>query len=525
MMKTSMAGELNVLAVALNRLSEDDWHTRDFPLNSLREALREVVACFPVYRTYLSATRSADSDRAAIDSAIERARRRNQTMEPSIFDFLRSVLLPDPRTCPPGTYARRLAFAMKFQQYTGPMEAKGREDTCFYRYTPLASLNEVGGDPEHFGCTPAEFHAANQERLASWPSALLATATHDTKRGEDVRTRIDVLSELAEEWGHHLSEWARINASHRRAVHGDAAPDRNDEYLFYQTLLGVWPPGASAASPELVERLTAYARKAAREAKRHTSWLTHNAPYESALTAFVERVLTGRTSARFLAAFLPFQARVAELGMVNSLAQLVLKLVSPGVADFYQGSELWDLSLVDPDNRRPVDYALRARLLGELDGALAGPPSARRAALAERMATWGDGRIKLLVSAVLLRLRRRLESLFPGGTYEPLDVRGRHAGHVIALARRHAGGALVAVVPRLVSALTNPRQPLPVRVACWDDTAIVLPTELAGAPLRDVFLDEPLARAPAHMLPVGEALATVPVAVLLGGEAAQIAAP
>jgi (1->4)-alpha-D-glucan 1-alpha-D-glucosylmutase len=524
MMKTSMAGELNVLAVALNRLSEDDWHTRDFTLNSLREALREVIACFPVYRTYLSATHSADTDGAAIDTAIERARRRNQTMEPFILDFVRSVLLPDPRTCPPGTYARRLAFAMKFQQYTGPMEAKGREDTSFYRYAPLASLNEVGGDPERFGCTPAEFHAANRQRLACWPTGLLATATHDTKRGEDVRARLDALSELAEEWGHHLSEWARINAPHRRAVHGDAAPDRNDEYLFYQTLLGVWPPGASAASAALVERLTAYALKAAREAKRHTSWLTHNAPYENALTGFVDRVLTGRTVSRFLGAFMPFQARVAEVGMVNSLAQLVLKLVSPGVADFYQGTELWDLSLVDPDNRHPVDYASRERLLGELDTALAGPPPARRAALAQRMATWEDGRIKLLVTAVLLRLRRRLAPLFFCGTYEPLDVRGRHAGHVVAVARRHAVGAVIAVVPRLVTALTTPAQPLPLGTACWDDTAVALPTELASLHLRDVFLDEPLCR-PAHLLSVGDALAAVPVAVLLAGEAAQIAAP
>lgn len=515
-MRTPMASELNVLAVELNRISEDDWHTRDFTLNSLREALREVVACFPVYRTYVSATRCQDTDRQAIDTALEGARRRNPTMEPSLFEFVRSVLLPDRTALPPSAYARRLVFAMKFQQYTGPVEAKGREDTSFYRYTPLASLNEVGGDPERFGWTPAEFHAANQERLATWPRALLATATHDTKRGEDVRARLNVLSELPEEWGRHLSGWARINAAHRTLVHGEAAPDRNDEYLFYQALLGVWPPGARAPSPALVQRLTAYLHKAAREAKVHTSWLTQNAPYEAALGGFVEGVLTGRTAGRFLNLFLPFQARIARLGMINSLAQLVLKLVAPGVPDFYQGTELWDLSLVDPDNRGAVDYGLRRRLLAEIDAALDVPAQDRRAALAAMLTAWEDGRVKLLVSATLLRLRRQMPAMFFEGTYEPLETRGAHAANVVALARRQAGQTVIAVVPRLVSALTSEEHPFPVGAAGWDDTAIVPPGDVRD--LRDAFTQARVEIVPSGAAPT-VALATLldalPVGVLI----------
>jgi (1->4)-alpha-D-glucan 1-alpha-D-glucosylmutase len=515
-MRAPMASELHVLAVALNRLSEHDWHTRDFTLTSLRGALREVVACFPVYRTYVSAAGYRDSDRQAVDTAIARARRRNPTMEPSIFGFLRSVLLPDPNARPAGAYAQRLEFAMKFQQYTGPVEAKGREDTSFYRYAPLASLNEVGGGPERFGRTPQEFHAANQERLAAWGTGLLATATHDTKRGEDARARLNVLSECPAEWGRQVSTSARINATNRSRVDGEAAPDRRDEYLFYQTLLGAWPARATAVDATLVERLTAFMLKAAREAKVHTSWLTQNAPYEEALTRFVERVLTGRTAARFLELFLPFQARIAELGMVNSLAQLVLKLVAPGVPDFFQGTELWDLSLVDPDNRRPVDYARRQQLLAELDAARVDTPAERRAWLGALLDHWDDARIKLLITAELLRLRRRNAALFLTGTYEPLEVRGAHADHVVALTRRHGEQVVLAVVPRLVAGLTTRERRLPLGADCWQDTAVMLPPDLAALPLRDLFTHEPLVNTDGS-LPLSAALSTLPVAVL-GGE-------
>ncbi len=338
---------------------------------------------------------------------------------------------------------------------------------------------------------------------------MLATATHDTKRGEDARMRLAALSELAEEWGHRLSAWARVSAAQRTLVDGAAAPDRTDEYLFYQALLGAWPPGAAVADAELVERLAAFAVKAAREAKRHTSWLSENAAYERALTGFVAGVLSGRAAARFLPLFLPFQARVAALGALNSLAQTVLKCVVPGVPDFYQGTELWDLSLVDPDNRRPVDYAVRARLLGELDAALADP--ARRATLAgELLCTWPDGRIKLLLTTLALRLRREHAALFRDGDYTALEPRGRQAASAVGLARRLGDRAVVAVVPRLCAPLTAPEHPFPL-AADWGDTTVALPDGLAGRPLRDVFTG---AEHAGPVLPLSAVLSVLPVTIL-----------
>ncbi|MEO8601231.1 MAG: malto-oligosyltrehalose synthase, partial [bacterium] len=502
-----MASELNMLAVALNRLSEHDPRTRDFTLNSLRDTLREVVACFPVYRTYVNADGASAGDRRTVDTALARVRRRHPTMEPSILAFVRSVLLPEPTA---RDYDRRLHFAMRFQQYTGPVEAKGREDTSFYRYVPMVALNEVGGDPARFGRTPAEFHAAALARHIAWPHAMLATATHDTKRGEDARLRLAALSELSEEWGHRLSAWTRVAAAHRSQVEGAPAPDRNDEYLFYQALLGAWPQLAVAADTELLERLVAFAVKAAREAKRHTSWLTENAAYEAALGTFIRGLLGGRSAARFLPLFLPFQARVAALGAVNGLAQTVLKCVAPGIPDFYQGCELWDLSLVDPDNRRAVDYGLRERLLGEIDTALAdGTP---RAALAgELLNAWQDGRIKLLLTALLLRLRRERASLFRSGDYVALETRGQFAAHVVAFARRAGAQVAITVVPRLCAALTSAQHPFPLG-ARWEDTAIALPSGQAGPVLRDVLTGAE--HAPKALLPLAELLSVLPVSVL-----------
>jgi (1->4)-alpha-D-glucan 1-alpha-D-glucosylmutase len=494
-MDTPMASELNVLARALNRLSECDRRTRDFTLNSLRDALQEVVACFPVYRTYVTLAGYTDADREAIDTAIQRARQRNPTMEPSIFDFIRNVMLPDPANVrSPEDLRQRLTFAMKFQQYTGPLQAKGIEDTAFYRYNLLLSLNEVGGDPERFGSTPAEFHAANRRRAERWPMTMLASATHDTKRGEDSRARLNVLSELPDDWGRHLSAWARINAGHRTIVEGKPAPDRNDEYRFYQTLLGTWPPTAGMPrrlpDESLLPRLRTYMLKAVREAKLQTSWITENQAYEAAVVRFVERTLTAPSAARFLASFLPFQQRIAHLGMVNSLSQVVLKVMSPGVPDFYQGSELWDLSLVDPDNRRPVDYAHCQALLAELEPLLAAPEdrvAERTAAVSELLEHWGDGRIKLLLTAAALRLRRRLAALFLTGTYEPLQAQGERAEHVVALARRAEDAIVIAVVPRLVTELTTPAGPLPIGSDSWGGTRLLLPPELCDHAYRNVL--------------------------------------
>ncbi len=511
---TSMASELNVLAHALNRISESDRRTRDFTLNSLREALREIVACFPIYRTYVSPDGFTDADREAILTAVGRARRRNPSMERSIFDFAVNVLLPDLEAKAPESRRQCLNCAMKFQQYTGPVQAKGAEDTAFYRYNMLASLNEVGGDPQRFGLTPQAFHELNLQRRQDWPLSMLGSATHDTKRGEDVRARLNALAEIPDEWGRQLTVWARTNAAHRSEVDGEPAPDRNDEYLFYQTLLGTWPPGAAAADGMLIERLQQYMCKAVKEAKVHTSWVTENQAYEAALARFVERVLAGPTSRRFLGTFLPFQARLARLGMINSLSQLVLKVVSPGVPDFYQGTELWDLSLVDPDNRRPVDYQERRRMLGDLESLLAEEGrGGRGAALREMLEHWEDGRIKLFITAASLRLRRALAPLFHEGSYEALDPFGEGAHHVVAVARRHRGTTVIAAVTRLSAALTR-ETPLPIGADVWGNTRLPLPFDIAGA--RDILSGTAIGAG--SSLALAEVFAACPVAILVGEE-------
>ncbi|RPI50278.1 MAG: hypothetical protein EHM55_21770 [Acidobacteria bacterium] len=451
-----MASELNVLAHALNLLSERDRRCRDFTLESCRRVLLEVIASLRCYRTYIGERGISEFDRAAISGAIADAARRNPLMEASIFSFLQGMLLPAPGL---DDARERLHFTMKFQQLTGPVQAKGVEDTTFYRYNVLVSANDVGGHPQRLGVSPDQFHRANLDRLSRHPLELIATATHDTKRGEDARARINAISELPADWRRSVSEWLRTNAANRTKITGMWAPDRNDEYLFYQALAGVWPaePAGAAlpvsASEELAGRLSRYMQKAVREAKVHTSWIDENQAYGKAVARFVERSLTGRTAARFLASFIPVQRRLAHLGMTNSLAQLVLKLASPGVPDFYQGSELWNLDLVDPDNRRPVDYLLRQQLLDGLEPLLtrveAGLPAEAEAA--ELVGAWHDGRIKLFVTACGLRFRRLHPELMLDGGYVPLACEGPSQEHVVAFMRSHPSCTLLCVVPRLTA--------------------------------------------------------------------------
>ena len=502
-MLTAMASELNVLAHALNRISEHDRRYRDFTLNSCRAVLREVIACFPVYRTYVSARGVDAFDRAAVQQAIEQARRRNPLMEESVFEFLEEILLtlPDASASPDDPAAReRLQFTMKVQQFTAPVQAKGVEDTAYYRYHVLVSANDVGGHPGHVGVTPAQFHDANAGRLESWRNEMITTSTHDTKRGEDARMRINVLSEIPEAWRRVVSEWMRMNGRQRSKVGGLWAPDRNDEYLFYQTLIGVWPAAPGAAgdggrpSPDLVARVSGYMQKAVREAKVHTSWIDEDPAYGRAVTRFVEHTLAGKTSPRFLRSFTAFERNVAAAGMVNSLAQLVLKLASPGVADVYQGNELWDLSLVDPDNRRGVDFADRRRLLGQVlpltmaveEGGV------RSSEVRELLDHWEDGRIKLLITAAGLRFRRRHPEVVLDGAYLPLQPEGPAADHLVAFARQHPSGTLVAAVPRLVASLVPEAGTLPLGDATWTSTRIVLPETLQATYYQHLITGEPI---------------------------------
>jgi (1->4)-alpha-D-glucan 1-alpha-D-glucosylmutase len=517
---SALASELTVLANALNHLSEQDRHSRDFTLISLQDALRDVVACFPVYRTYVGDEGATGKDAEVIETAITEARRRNPATESSVFDFVRTILLSRPQGNTPVPAAQR-ALALKLQQYTGPLQAKGLEDTTFYRYNVLVSLNEVGGDPQRFGTSVRAFHNANLHRARRWPFTMLATSTHDTKRGEDARCRLDVLSEIPSEWAHAVAAWHELNTAACTRVSGESAPDAGDEYLFYQALLGAWPMEhlGGEPPPAFVARMQAYMRKALREAKLHTSWINVNEPYEKATERFIETVLDPVSGKRFIAQLAPLCETLAFCGMLNSLAQLMLKLASPGVPDFYQGCEIWNLSLADPDNRRPVDFPALAAALALIDAALDdATPSARRRELATRwLQTWKDGTIKLLLTAAGLRLRRRHADLFLEGDYLPLEVEGPAAKHVVALARQLGEDQVVAVVPRLCHALGGSAQRFPLGAEVWRDTRVCLPGAEVSRVYRDALTGKTLASLPVGgrpLLGVGDVLADLPIALL-----------
>src|SRR6266404_3924233 len=484
-MQVSMASEINQLGYTLDRMSERDRLARDFTLPSLGRAIREVVAAFAVYRTYVGDDGSdtpGPRDRGYIESAVAEAKRRNPTVNVSIFDFVRDVLLlrhPD-RSGPEERAARR-HFAMRFQQTTGPVTAKGVEDTAFYLYNRLVSLNEVGGDPARYGEPVPVFHARNERRLERWPESMLATSTHDTKRGEDVRARINVLSEVPGEWAAEVRRWRGIARRFKRQIDGHAAPDSNDEYLLYQTLVGAWPARDEDEPLETVtSRLVAYMEKATKEAKRRTSWVNPSQPYDGAVGAFIRGLLA--PDGPFLPAFRPFQRLVAAHGAVNSLAQTLLKLTVPGVPDFYQGTELWDLALVDPDNRRPVDFARRQALLEALRARIAADAAAGADATslcAELLAHWPDGRVKLYLTHRALTLRRERAPLFAVGGYRALGADGPGADHLLALARADGTDAVVAAVPRLTVRQGGLTGRILLGAPAWEHTAVVLAEDLA----------------------------------------------
>jgi (1->4)-alpha-D-glucan 1-alpha-D-glucosylmutase len=519
-MEVSLSSELHVLGHALNRLSERHRYSRDFTLNSLVHALKEVIACFPVYRTYIDGDRPDVSlqDRACVEVAVAFAKRRNPATSASVFDFVRDVLLL--RTPDGGDEAYRRdqrAFVQHFQQLTAPVTAKGVEDTAFYRYNRLVSLNEVGGEPERFGLSLEEFHAQCLARQERWPAGLSTTATHDTKRGEDVRARIHVLSEMPRAWRAAVSRWHRWNRRHATEVDGRRVPDRNDEYLLYQTLVGAWPlvtPGPEETTA-FIARIQAYMLKATREAKVHTSWVNPGAGYDEALHAFVARVLEPGPGNRFLADFTTFLTPVTRLGMVNGLAQALIKITAPGVPDFYQGTELWDFSLVDPDNRRPVDFAHRRTLLATLQAPMA---ASERVVLARELVTrWTDGQVKLYTIYRALACRRAAPDLFREGDYVPLKATGPGAEHVCAFARRRGDRAAVTVVPRLTAALTENGFRLPLGREVWGETRVVLPSSGLDGPATNQFTGtmlHPEPRPGGRALALGELLADFPVALL-----------
>jgi len=507
-METSMAAELSMLGHRLDQISEKHRSSRDFTLASLNRALREIVANFPVYRTYVgdSGASPSERDREYIARAVATAKRRTPTMDVSIYDWIHDLLvLKFPSWAQEADRAERLDLVLRFQQTTGPVTAKGYEDTALYRYNRLVSLNEVGGDPSRLGIPVAEFHAANAARQAAFPHALSTTSTHDTKRSEDVRARINVLSEIPGEWRARVLTWQKLNRQHRVVVDGEAVPGPNEEYLIYQTLVGAWPIS--------VERLQAYLLKAIREAKLKTSWINPTGRYDEAVLSFAEAVLDPARSARFLADFTRFQTRIAVFGALNSLAQVLIKVTAPGVPDFYQGSELWDLSLVDPDNRRPVDWPLRRRLLDDLVKEIDGTQDL--AGLARSLLkTREDGRVKLYVTRQALALRRAQPALFERGEYRPLQAQGSLAAHVCAFARLADSQVALTVVPLHLA--TRRIDDPPLGPNYWGATWLSVPDDF-GASFHNVLTGETVdveLTADGRGLALGRVLASFPVALL-----------
>lgn len=521
-LQTSMSSELNVLAGKLDKISEQHRWSRDFTLASLRHVLRETVACFPIYRTYTTGReeRPDPEDERHIRNAVARAKRRNQSTDESIFNFLQSLLLlEDPEGIDDVQRGERREFIMSLQQFTGPVMAKGLEDTAFYRDFPLSSLNEVGGDPRLFGISTAVFHARNLERRHSWPHALLATSTHDSKRSEDVRARINVLSEIPGEWYAAIRSWHALNLAHKTESGANQVPSLAEEYLFYQTLAGVWPlrDPEPAAVEALTERLAAYMQKALREAKLHSSWINPNPIYEEAVDRFVRAALLASPENAFLREFGVFARRIQSAGLWNSLSQTLLKIASPGVPDFYQGSEIWDFTLVDPDNRRPVDYALRARLLAGIRKLQAHGPATL---IEELVRDAADGSIKLFVTSRALCFRKSNRELLENGSYIPLRAIGARQNHVIAFARVLGSRSLIAVAGRFFRSL-GAEQRRPTGGDVWGESALLLRRNLSRAHWRDVFSEssvEVAMRNGRPTLPLAEVFARLPVALLEGVE-------
>jgi (1->4)-alpha-D-glucan 1-alpha-D-glucosylmutase len=522
-MESILSSELNVLARALDRISEEHWLTRDYTLERLRHALLEIIARFPVYRTYVTRPNCSAEDRRCILAAVERARRTWVGPDRQILDFVFAALTGDLVKDRNSGFNRNevLRFAMRFQQYTAPVMAKAVEDTACYRYGRLVSLNEVGCAPQPFSISPTDFHQANQDRLRSWPRALLATATHDTKRGEDLRIRLNLLSEVPQRWAETVQRWRRWNRSLRTDIGGRRAPSRPDEYILYQTLVGAWPAslvdGGDAWPSGLGEfrgRVKDYFVKAVREAKTVSSWTDQDEPYEKGCLAFLDAILDENHNNSFLGDCRAFVRYIAFAAVLNSLAQIVLKCFSPGVPDIYQGTEFWDLSLVDPDNRRAVDFDARRSALAALSRTTAGQDYHEPTDVRLMLRGWPDGRVKLHVLRRALQLRRARASLFAHGAYEPLTVRGERSQHVVAFRRRHGSDVAVIAVGRLFAALQG-RDEDPTALD-WRDSVLHI-DDLGQANLVDAFTGRRVVAdsdGPSATIRLPDLFAILPVAAL-----------
>ena len=508
-MQVNLASEMNVLANELHRLSNSWLPTRDFTLRGIRDALEEVLAYFPVYRSYVTPDGLSEQDRRHIEWAVAQAKKRSTAADVTVFDFIQGVLTGG--LAQENGYSSQEVFriAMKAQQVSGPVMAKGMEDTAFYRYFRLISLNEVGGEPRRFGISLSAFHHINRERLAKWPLDMLASSTHDTKRGEDARARINVLAEIPGEWGRRVLAWTRMNRSRRAKTEEGQIPEPNHEYLFYQTLLGAWPldsaPDDADAMRAFAERVDAFMQKAVREGKERSGWANPNQAYEEALSRFVRATLEVSSTNPFPADFAQFVEHLGRFGAVNSLAQTLLKLTIPGVPDTYRGSDLWDLSLVDPDNRRPVDYDLRRRLLTQVPEPALDDGKLRP--ISDLRENWRDGREKLFLIRCVLALRQQHPHLFAKGEYLPLLASGERSDHVCAFARALGDVRIVVAVPRFLAKLGANNAPD--NAPALADAALAIPT----GSYRNVFTGERLDGA--EQVSAADLFRLFPVALLL----------
>jgi (1->4)-alpha-D-glucan 1-alpha-D-glucosylmutase len=504
-LRDALASELNAAAAALHRLARRERATRDYTLTAIRRALVEILVHFPVYRVYAGLAGRHATDDKVIARATAGARRTMRATDRPLLDLIGGWLGGEaPRAQPPGPLRREsLRAIVRFEQLSSPVAAKSVEDTAFYRYGRLLSRNEVGSNPGHFSLSPAAFHAACQERGRRYPRALLATATHDHKRGEDVRARLAVLSEIPDEWAAQLRRWMRLNAPMKREIEGRPAPDAADEIMLYEMLIAAWLPGVvgDAGVRALAERVGAWQLKALREAKRYTAWIAPDEAYEAACGDFLHQILDPSRSSRLWEEFAAFAERIAPAGAINGLTQTVLRLTTPGIPDLYQGTELWDGSLVDPDNRRAVDYTLRRDMLGSHKTPL------------QLLPDWQSGQLKQAIIARALRLRKQLPMLFGSGNYQPLTVEGNCADHLIAFAREAGGHAIVTVATLHATPLLQDHKLPVVPATLWDETAIILPDSMSKRRFVNVF-DDTTVTPDAGRMAAKAALASLPVAVL-----------
>ena len=519
-LRQSFSGQFESLVESLLGVASRTRYGRDFTVKSLRAALSNFISAFPVYRTYVTEDTQEITlqERRAVERAYRESRLGMSSADSMVLDFLRQILLlqfPKDYDAEARWQARR--FMMKLQQLTAPLAAKGQEDTACYIYNRLVSLNEVGGNPGKFGSLVEEFHRANEHRARRWPNTMLATATHDTKRGEDVRARINVLSEEPEQWALALARWKEENQGAKTVLNGNLVPYPNDEYLLYQTLVGTWT-GRMADDPEVYrDRIVQYMLKAVREGKEYTSWTDQNETYEKALQEFIEKILSSHPDNQFLVDFDAFARSTSFFGYLNSLSQVLLKMLSPGVPDFYQGTELWDDSLVDPDNRRPVDYPSRISLLRDLESRFVNMP--RSDFLKELLNDMPSGAVKMFTIWQTLQLRKVRSKIFTEGRYQPCSVLGPGASHICAFARIRLSEMIMAIAPRMVCKLTSGEERFPFGPEVWSDTFVSWPNAQIGRRFRETFTGRELitTEQTAHGcagFPVGGLLTEFPIALL-----------